>query len=118
MAPRLRARRAAGRARDSRPSTGSADAFSLYGDPADPKPGRHPASYFADRYQWWRGRSGGSAIRRDGAVVDEHEYLTAAIAREASAWITETSRRPLRFAYVPFNARTHRCKRGDARSTG
>jgi arylsulfatase A-like enzyme len=79
------------------------DAFSLYGDPADPKLVGIRQSYFADRYQWWRGRSGGSAIRRDGAVVDEHEYLTAAIAREASAWITEHRDVPF-FAYVPFNA--------------
>ncbi len=79
------------------------DAFSLYGDPADPQLVGIRQSYFADRYQWWRGRSGGSAIRRNGAVVDEPEYLTAAIAREASSWIAEHRDVPF-FAYVPFNA--------------
>ncbi|MCC6849867.1 MAG: sulfatase-like hydrolase/transferase [Deltaproteobacteria bacterium] len=79
------------------------DAFSLYGDPGDPNLTAVHQRYFADRYQWWRGRSGGSAIRRNGTIVDEREYLTAAIAREASAWIVAQRDAPF-FAYVPFNA--------------
>jgi arylsulfatase A-like enzyme len=79
------------------------DAFSLYGDTADPNLVGVRQSYFPDRYQWWRGRSGGSAIRRNGVVVEEREYLTAAIAREASEWIAAHRDEPF-FAYVPFNA--------------
>jgi arylsulfatase A-like enzyme len=79
------------------------DAFSLYGDADDPSLVGVRQGYFADRYQWWRGRSGGSAIRRNGVEVDEREYLTAALAREASTWITEHRDQPF-FAYVPFSA--------------
>jgi arylsulfatase A-like enzyme len=79
------------------------DAFSLYADRDDPQMIGVRGDYFADRYQWWRGRSGGSAIRRDGAVIEEHGYLTDRIAEEAGAWILAQRERPF-FAYVPFNA--------------
>lgn len=79
------------------------DAFSLYGDPDDPGMVGVRDDYFADRYQWWRGRSGGSAIRRNGVVVEEDGYLTDKIGREAAAWIVEHKDAPF-FAYVPFSA--------------
>jgi arylsulfatase A-like enzyme len=79
------------------------DAFSLYGDPDDPDMVGVRDDYFADRYQWWRGRSGGSAIRRNGVVVEEDGYLTDKIGREAAAWIIEHKDEPF-FAYVPFSA--------------
>jgi arylsulfatase A-like enzyme len=79
------------------------DAFSLYADPRDPDIVGVRDSYFADRYQWWRGRSGGSAIRRNGVVIEEDGYLTAKIGREAAAWILEHKDAPF-FAYVPFSA--------------
>jgi arylsulfatase A-like enzyme len=79
------------------------DAFSLYAPAGDQGVVGVRQRYFADRYQWWRGRSGGSAIRRNGEIVDESEYLTQAIAREASAWINANRDAPF-FAYVPFNA--------------
>jgi arylsulfatase A-like enzyme len=82
---------------------GFRDAFSLYGDPEDPDMIGVRGKYFIDWYQWWRGRSGGSAIRRNGAVVEEHGYLTTRIAEEASAWILNHRDGPF-FAYVPFNA--------------
>jgi arylsulfatase A-like enzyme len=78
------------------------DAFSLYADPDDPGMVNVRDVYFADRWQWWQGRSGHSAIRRDGVVVEEDGYLTHRIAAEASAWIA-AQRGPF-FAYVPFNA--------------
>lgn len=79
------------------------DAFSLYADPDDPNYVGVKGDYFADRWQWWTGRSGHCAIRRNGAVIDETGYLTDRIADEASAWIAAQRGRPF-FAYVPFNA--------------
>lgn len=79
------------------------DAFSLYGDPRDPQLIGVRDEYFADRYQWWRGRSGGSAILRNGVVIEEDGYLTEKIADEATRWITEHKDGPF-FAYVPFSA--------------
>jgi arylsulfatase A-like enzyme len=79
------------------------DAFSLYGDPHDPDMVGVRDDYFADRYQWWRGRSGGSAILRNGIVIEEDGYLTDKIADEAVRWITEHRDGPF-FAYVPFSA--------------
>lgn len=79
------------------------DAFSLYADPSDPDFVGVRDDYFADRYQWWRGRSGGSAILRNDVVVEEDGYLTEKIGREAAAWIREHADAPF-FAYVPFSA--------------
>lgn len=79
------------------------EAFSLYADPDDPDVVGVRGDYFADRYQWWSGRSGNSAIRRNGQVIEEDGYLTQRIASEASAWILANRDRPF-FAYVPFNA--------------
>jgi arylsulfatase A-like enzyme len=79
------------------------EAFSLYDDPDDPDIVNSRGNYFADRYQWWQGRSGNSAIRRNGAIVEEHEYLTKQIAREAIAWMDAQKDAPF-FAYIPFNA--------------
>ncbi len=79
------------------------DAFSLYADPDDPNFVGVRGDYFADRWQWWTGRSGNTAIRRNGVVIEESGYLTDRIAAEASAWIRANRERPF-FAYVPFNA--------------
>ena len=79
------------------------DAFSLYADPDDPSYVGVKGDYFADRWQWWTGRSGHCAIRRNGEVIDETGYLTDRIAGEASKWISAHRERPF-FAYVPFNA--------------
>ena len=79
------------------------DAFSLYADPDEPSMVGARGEYFADRYQWWRGRRGGSAIRSNGTVVEETGYLTSRIAEETVAWIEEHRDGPF-FAYVPFSA--------------
>jgi arylsulfatase A-like enzyme len=78
------------------------DAFSLYADPDDPAYEGVRDAYFADRWQWWQGRRGGSVIRRDGVAIEESGYLTDRIAEEAVAWI-RAQQGPF-FAYVPFNA--------------
>ncbi len=59
-------------------------------------------SYFADRYQWHKGRHDNCAIRRNGVEIDERVYLTQKIADETIAWI-KAQKKPY-FAYVPFNA--------------
>lgn len=79
------------------------EAFSLYADPDDPDYVGVRDEYFADRYQWYVGRRGNSAIRRNGVVIEEERYLTDAIADEAIAWIDAHRDRPF-FAYLPFNA--------------
>jgi len=79
------------------------EAFSLYADADDPAYLGVHDDLFADRYQWWTGRSGNSAIRRNGQVIEEDGYLTDKIADEASAWIRAQKGKPF-FAYVPFNA--------------
>jgi arylsulfatase A-like enzyme len=79
------------------------EAFSLYADPDDQNMANVRDDIFADRYQWWTGRSRNSAIRRNGAVIEETGYLTTRIAEEASQWIEARKGRPF-FAYVPFNA--------------
>lgn len=79
------------------------DAFSLYKDPGDDDVVNARGRYFIDQYQWWKGRDGNCAIRRNGVEVDETGYLTDRIADEAIAWIDANRARPF-FAYVPFNA--------------
>jgi len=79
------------------------DAFSLYADPDRADVMSVRGTYFADRYQWWQGRNGGSAIRRDDVVVEEDGYLTDKIADEAIGWIEAHHDGPF-FAYVPFSA--------------
>jgi arylsulfatase A-like enzyme len=80
------------------------EAFSLFAPADDPTMVGVHDDLFADRYQWWAGRRGNSAIRRNGELVDEKGYLTTRIAEEASQWIAaRAGRRPF-FAYIPFNA--------------
>lgn len=79
------------------------EAFSLFADADDPNFIGVRDDYFADRYQWHYGRSGNSAIRRNGVVIDEPRYLTDAIAAETIEWIEAHKDQPF-FAYVPFNA--------------
>jgi len=79
------------------------EAFSLFAPEGDPTMAEVHDDLFADRYQWWAGRRGNSAIRRNGELVDEKGYLTTRIAEEASQWIASREGRPF-FAYVPFNA--------------
>ncbi len=79
------------------------DAFSLYQDPGDDDVVNARGQHFTDRYQWWKGRDGNCAIRRNGVEVEETAYLTDRIADEAVAWIAANRAHPF-FAYVPFNA--------------
>ncbi len=79
------------------------EAFSLYAPVDDPRMVNVPLDDFADRHIWSGGRDGHCAIRRDGRVVKEREYLTDAIAREAVNFIGLNRNRPF-FLYVSFSA--------------
>ena len=79
------------------------EAFSLYAAIDDPDIVNHRHDHFANRHIWRTGRTGASAIRRNHQVIDEDEYLTTAIAREAVQFIREHSDVPF-FLYVPFSA--------------
>ncbi|MBK9106633.1 MAG: sulfatase-like hydrolase/transferase [Saprospiraceae bacterium] len=57
---------------------------------------------WTDRYIWKDGRSGTSAIQRNGIVIDEKRYLTSAITDEAISFI-EKSEQPY-FALLTYNA--------------
>ncbi|GAB4399771.1 MAG: sulfatase-like hydrolase/transferase [Microscillaceae bacterium] len=62
---------------------------------------RHPD--FSDPHIWGQGREGTCAIRRNDEIIEEKEYLTFAIAREARQFITKHQKQPF-FLYLPFNA--------------
>ncbi|MBI4978041.1 MAG: sulfatase-like hydrolase/transferase [Spirochaetes bacterium] len=81
------------------------EAFSLYTPVHDTNIVESRHRYFSDKHIWAQGRTGLCAIRRNDAVVDEKEYLTFAVAREANAFITSNAaaKRPF-MLYVPFNA--------------
>lgn len=59
--------------------------------------------YFASRHIWAQERKGPCAIRRNGVVVEEKEYLTFAIAREAREFIRRNVERPF-FLFASFSA--------------
>ncbi len=82
---------------------GCYEAFTLFGESGDPGLVESRHDYFADKHIWSKGRSGSSAIRRNGKEIFEKEYLTDAIAREATAFITSNRAKPF-FLYVPFTA--------------
>jgi len=79
------------------------EAFSLYSPLSDTNIVESRHRYFADRHIWSQERKGTSAVRRDGVVANENEYLTFAIAREAERFIHKNKDKPF-FLYVPFNA--------------
>ncbi len=57
---------------------------------------------WTDRFIWKDGRSGSSAIQRNGVIIDEDRYLTTAITDEAISFI-EKSDQPY-FALLTYNA--------------
>jgi arylsulfatase A-like enzyme len=77
--------------------------FSMYDHKDDPEVVNHPHDDFTEPFIWARGRTGASAIRRNGTIIDEERYLTDAIAEETNAFIEASKNRPF-FAYVPMLA--------------
>ncbi len=84
-------------------SYGFYEAFTLYDDIDDPDIVNHRHDYFASKHIWAQERNGTCAIRRNEEVIDEDEYLTFAIAREAVQYLEENKADPF-FMFVSFNA--------------
>jgi len=84
---------------------GFIEAFSLYAPRGDPGIVEHHHDLFWERHIWDMGRSGPSAITRNGIPESEQRYLTDAILAETVAFIDGAidDGRPF-FAYVPFSA--------------
>lgn len=57
---------------------------------------------WTDRFIWKDGRSGSSAIQRNGVIIEEDRYLTSAITDEAISFIDKTGQ-PY-FALLTYNA--------------
>jgi arylsulfatase A-like enzyme len=79
------------------------EAFTLYSPVDDPDIVNYRHDYFASKHIWAQGRDGTCAIRRDEQIVEEDEYLTFAIAREANAFIESHHAQPF-FLFVSFSA--------------
>lgn len=79
------------------------EAFTWYADSTDPEIVNAAVDEFSDKHIWKQRRNGTCAIRRNDTIIEETEYLTFAIAREANRFISENKSHPF-FLYVPFNA--------------
>ncbi len=79
------------------------EAYSLYAPESDPDVVGLRLGEFTDEHQWNNGRSGPSAVHRDGVVVEEDKYLTFALADEAVQVINEAGDDPY-FLYLAFSA--------------
>lgn len=82
---------------------GFMEAFSLFADTSAADIINHHHSDFSDPHIWGHGREGSCAIRRNDEIVEEDEYLTFAIAREANAFLEKNRNEPF-LMYLPFNA--------------
>lgn len=81
---------------------GFAEAYSLYAAPVDRSDivnQRLPE--FSDRFIWERGRSGISALVKNGVVIDEPGYLTDRFTDDAIAFIDAHRSEPF-FVYLPY----------------
>jgi len=79
------------------------EAFTWYADTADTNIVNSFQDEFTDRHIWKQARKNACAIRRNDTIIDEKEYLTFAIAREAIRFIRTPRTEPF-FLYVPFSA--------------
>ncbi|HSG91397.1 MAG TPA: sulfatase-like hydrolase/transferase [Pseudomonadales bacterium] len=81
------------------------EAFTLYAPDGAADIVEHRHAQFWERHIRDQGRTGPSAITRDGVEIAEDRYLTDAIADEAIAFIEASADAGTPFlAYVPFNA--------------
>lgn len=79
------------------------EAFSLYGLENQSNIINQKLDDFSDPHIWNKGRTGNCAIRINDSIVNEDEYLTNKIAKEASDWIIKHKNQKF-FAYLPFSA--------------
>lgn len=82
---------------------GCLEAYTLYANTNDKNIVNARINEFTDKHIWNGGRKRHCAIRRNGAVVKEKEYLTYAFGREAKKFITENKSAPF-FIYMPITA--------------
>jgi arylsulfatase A-like enzyme len=82
---------------------GCYEAFTLFADPKDKNIVNAKIDEFTDKHIWKKGRKGPCAIRKNGTVINEKEYLTYAFEREAKDFITTHKQEPF-FLYLPVNA--------------
>ena len=82
---------------------GCYEAFTLFADPTDKHIVNARINEFTDKHIWKKGRTGACAIRKNGTIVDEKEYLTYAFGREAQAFISAHKHGPF-FLYMPVTA--------------
>ena len=78
-------------------------AFSLYSPIGTKGVVEHRHDYFANRHMWKQARNGTASMRRNDRIVEEPDYLTYAITREAQRFILENHADPF-FLFVSFNA--------------
>lgn len=82
---------------------GCYEAFTLYANPKDKNIVNAKINEFTDKHIWKRGRKEACAIRKNGSIVNEKEYLTYAFGREAKTFITKNKNNPF-FLYLPVTA--------------
>jgi len=84
-------------------SYGFYEAFTLYDAIDDPDIVNHRHDYFASKHIWAQERNDTCAIRRNEVEIEEDEYLTFAIAREAIQFMEKNQSDPF-FMFVSFSA--------------
>lgn len=82
---------------------GCYEAFTLFDDPNDKSVVNAQINEFTDKHIWKEGRKGACAIRRNGMVIDEKEYITYAFGREAKNFISKNKSNTF-FLYLPVTA--------------
>lgn len=82
---------------------GCYEAFTLFANPNDKNIVNARIDEFTDKHIWKKGRKGACAIRKNGKLIDEKEYLTYAFEREAKEFISSHKQNPF-FLYLPVNA--------------
>lgn len=84
-------------------SYGFYEAFSLFADPHDPAIVNARINEFTDKHIWRGARKGPCAIRENGVLIDEKEYITYAFFRKAEEFIKKHREQPF-FVYLPLSA--------------
>lgn len=82
---------------------GCYEAYTLYDHPKDKSVVNAKINEFTDKHIWKGGRKGACAIRRNGALIEEEEYITYAFGREAKNFISQQKNKPF-FLYLPVTA--------------
>jgi len=82
---------------------GCLEAYTLYANTNDKNIVNARINEFTDKHIWSGGRKGHCAIRRNGELVKENEYITYAFGRETKKFIAQNKSKPF-FVYLPITA--------------